>query len=95
MAKYDYRGWEHVMAWGTGIGYPDLMTHEQVIYSTAEIESSLFYDEQSTSLPEGESPRGPKELYRIVDGELLRVLPSSPPHALPLRKRSGLFTLAG
>lgn len=65
-------------------------------YSTADIESSVFFGDSSGEiLPEREEPTDIQGIFRLIDGKLLETINLAPPNAAPIQKTSGLFKLAG
>lgn len=68
---------------------------EQIDYSTADIEASIFCGDYSPYLPKSKPYTKRGGLYRIIDGQLFQVLHLSPPGSVPLRKNSGLFGMTG
>jgi hypothetical protein len=51
----------------------------------------LFFSQLSAEKEAAEAPSGPTAVFRIIDGELARVMDSRPPGAVPLRPDSGIF----
>jgi hypothetical protein len=69
---------------------------EKFDYSTADIESSVFFgDFSSESQSEGGVFQDMKGIFKLVDGKLYEIANFVPPNAIPLPKTSGLLKLAG
>lgn len=65
-------------------------------YSTADIESNVFFGDSSGEiLPEQEESGNIKGIFRLIDGSLFEIINIAPPNVTPIQKSSGLFKLAG
>jgi len=89
------RSKQNIWIWAMGGGDNEFIC-QKFDYSTADIESNVFFGDSSGEiLPEPEESGNIKGIFRLINGSLHEMINVAPPNVAPIQKSSGLFKLAG